>query len=90
MENAERILWKLPKEFQKETENARRILKKKKKKEEVPKDAQKDWIYNHGYTEGVQNKYKQMDDSPEKGKKTDRKLDFRYELRISHPSNPEP
>jgi len=23
-------------------------------------------------------------------KKTDRKLDFRYELRISHPSNPEP
>ena len=34
MENTERILWKVPKEFQKETENARRILKKKKKKKE--------------------------------------------------------
>jgi len=34
MENVTRILWKLSKEFQKETENAERILKKKKKKRE--------------------------------------------------------
>jgi len=34
MENAERILWKLLKEFQKEMRNVERILKKKNKKRE--------------------------------------------------------
>jgi len=37
MENIGRILWKLPKEFQKEMENVGRILKKKKKKRKSSK-----------------------------------------------------